>query len=111
MNVQGLVCDAPPLFCESLVSPYSDRFLWSGSLAHGYNNSSEKAWHVKSTSALAPSVIMSSDGSSSNRQSGILMDTVRAMATYGKHHHHHHAVEGLNKQCGKQAKGLKLVLT
>ncbi|XP_057849519.2 FHA domain-containing protein PS1 isoform X2 [Cryptomeria japonica] len=34
---EGMLCENAKEFCQSLVSPYSERFLWSQSTAHGHN--------------------------------------------------------------------------
>lgn len=96
---EGLVCESPSTFCESLLSPYSSRFLWATSIAHG-NSWTEKPFHSKSMFALAPSV---QSGDQSTKE--VVISTVKAMA-FRKNH----AVEGLKKQCCKQAQGLRVAL-
>ncbi|KAI5071143.1 hypothetical protein GOP47_0013394 [Adiantum capillus-veneris] len=96
---EGIICEAPSTFCESLLSPYSGRFLWATSIAHGHGWT-EKPCHIKSCSALAPRVL---SGDQSTKEA--VISTVKAVA-FRKHH----AVESLKKQCYKQAQGLKVAL-
>ncbi|MCO5547162.1 hypothetical protein L7F22_000605 [Adiantum nelumboides] len=96
---EGIVCEAPSTFCESLLSPYSARFLWATRIAHGHGWTG-KPCHIKSCSALAPRVL---SGDQSTKEA--VVSTVKAMA-YRKHH----AMESLKNQCCKQAQGLKVAL-
>ncbi|XP_057819926.1 FHA domain-containing protein PS1 [Cryptomeria japonica] len=54
---EGMLCENAREFCQSLLSPYSERFLWSESTAHGHNwtdiknSNSSKPFGVKRKSA------------------------------------------------------------
>ncbi|KAH7440366.1 hypothetical protein KP509_04G104000 [Ceratopteris richardii] len=97
---EGLVCEAPSPFCESLLSPYSGRFLWTSSIAHGHGWT-EKPFYLKGCSALAPTM---SSGDQLTKEA--VISTIKGMTAFRKNH----ALEGLKKHCFVQAQGLKVAL-
>eukprot|EP00249_Psilotum_nudum_P008045 c21006_g1_i2 orf=58-2034(+) len=86
---EGIICESAAAFCESLLSPYSERFLWAGSIAHGPN------WIEK------PSFYTSTPISTNELNKKTVMSAASEK---------HHVVEGLKNHCN-QARGLKVILT
>ncbi|CAM6083421.1 unnamed protein product [Calypogeia fissa] len=80
---EGLVSESAPEFCESLLSPYSSRFLWVGSTAHG------KTW--------------ADQGVQTNNPVSFRRGKSRASKSI------QHLVEDLNHHVNTQPKGLQLV--
>eukprot|EP01018_Ginkgo_biloba_P032762 Gb_11552 [translate_table: standard] len=79
---EGLVSENAKDFCQSLVSPYSERFLWAQSTAHGHN------WtHFN-------------QNNSSN--SNFCMRRTKSSSSHGE--------EEFRKKSNEGAKGLKLIL-
>eukprot|EP00250_Pteridium_aquilinum_P033135 c5232_g1_i1 orf=313-2619(+) len=94
---EGIVCEEATTFCDSLLSPYSERFLWAGSIAHG-PHWTEKPCHIStpgspnSTALIEPS-------------KRTFMSAARGMASKK-----HQVSENLRNHC-KQAQGLKVILS
>ncbi|KAI5057684.1 hypothetical protein GOP47_0027699 [Adiantum capillus-veneris] len=93
---EGIACDAATSFCESLINPYSDRFLWTGSVAH---HGPQKNCH---DGVLELSIGAIAEPAPPNRRMSFI-SAARGMASKKKHH----VVDNLKNHC-KQAQGLKV---
>jgi hypothetical protein len=88
------MCESATAFCESLWSPYSERFLWRGSVAHH--------------SHRLPRAMSCSSPRRRSKEPGMVMSDVRGSSDWKKKKHHRIA-EGLKNHCWK-ALGLKALL-
>ncbi|MCO5569778.1 hypothetical protein L7F22_023493 [Adiantum nelumboides] len=93
---EGIVCDAATSFCESLLSPYSERFLWAASVAH---HGPQNCCH---SGVLEPSKRVIAEPPSRRTS---FISVARGMTAKKKHH----VVKNLKNHC-EQAQGLKVIL-
>jgi len=137
--LQGLTVDSATEFCESLLSPYSDRFLWAGSTVCGpsavVTNHFEKlsshhhhhnygGYHHQtrksSTSANSPQQQSSTTSDSRNKKKTFLLTGHSAAAatataattttTTIPKGHGKHGMEEFRAHCNEQPQGLQVLL-
>ncbi|KAH7298490.1 hypothetical protein KP509_25G046100 [Ceratopteris richardii] len=98
---EGLTCEAATSFCESLLNPYSERFLWIGSVAHRTTvyPASKRSYH----GVMEP---LARSGEE-HVMGGSVVPAAKGMNSIINKHR---AVEDLKNHCS-QALGLKVVLS
>lgn len=94
---EGIVCEGATTFCDSLLSPYSERFLWAGSIAHGPHWAEKALCHIGTP--RSPNRALTE----CNKRT--FMFAARGMASKK-----YQVVENLKNHC-KQAQGLKVILS
>ncbi|KAJ7145219.1 hypothetical protein O6H91_22G010000 [Diphasiastrum complanatum] len=96
---EGLLSENATKFCECLINPYSDRFLWAGS-----STALRPVWSDKSglRNKSSSSIISNSNNTSESGRKGMMMmvpsdAAARRQSSHQKqscdsllHHHHHH---------------------
>lgn len=108
--IQGIIVDSAVDFCESLMSPYSDNFLWSGSTAYlptAVTMPSQPYSSHAQSYGVPPSSPLSSSSSESQIKKTLFSDLPTATTPKG---HGKHGVEEFRCHFSQQPHGLRVVL-